>query len=400
VTLAWSSTTVNYQGAALITRKGWQFIGFYDADRYMVLGKRRINETTWEFEKTEYRGNTYDSHNAIYMMLDGDDILHVAFDHHANPLHYVKADEPLSIKVGKEIPMIGKNEKRVSYPNFFLLPNGNMLCVYRDGSSGNGRYVFNHYNTKKKEWTRLHNGFLSGENRRGVYYSLYVDHLGTFHCVWCWRDTGDFTTNHDLAYARSTDEGVTWKTFDGRKYDLPITMETSDYIWYIPTNHSYHNWFSLATDNGGNIYIAAFWDSGTGIPQERLLWHENGQWRMKQISNRITPDAFYGYGSGRHPASVPSMLSHIEGDKQVFYLISVDIEYGEMKVLHVSDDLTKDTWERYDLTDHPGTGIIDYALWRESHRLQMFVQRTKQGDHDIRTPYEPQMIYVMEVNGI
>ncbi len=46
--------------------------------------------------------------------------------------------KPGSLELSSKMPMTGKNEGRLTYPEFYRLPNGNLLFLYRDGSSGNG----------------------------------------------------------------------------------------------------------------------------------------------------------------------------------------------------------------------------------------------------------------------
>jgi hypothetical protein len=62
VALGFSSTQVNVLGRSLFTHKGWQFIGFYDPKSYLVLGKRMLNSTEWQLEKSQYKGKITDSH--------------------------------------------------------------------------------------------------------------------------------------------------------------------------------------------------------------------------------------------------------------------------------------------------------------------------------------------------
>jgi hypothetical protein len=367
----------------------------------MVLGKRKHNTTKWELEVTKYKGRVTDAHNYIALALDGEDYLHVAFNHHVDPLHYVKGDAPGSIKVGELLPMTGKNEDRVTYPQFYFLPKeGDLLFLYRDGGSGNGNLVFNRYITKTKEWIRVQDNLIDGEGNRNGYWSLYVDNNGVFHCAWIWRESPDVATNHDLCYARSKDGAKTWEKINGEKYRIPITMETADTIWRVPQNSSMMNGFGVTTNHQGDVFIAGYWDSGSGIPQDRLIWYENYEWHMREISQRITPFSLYGGGTMTSPLGVPAIFEKTEGDRQTFYYFVSDIEKGFHATLAVSDDLLKNEWSYYHVTDRKGIASIDAELWKNSHRLQVFVQERKQADHEGSVPCPPQMVYVMEIEGL
>jgi hypothetical protein len=100
-----------------------------------VLGKRRSAATHWELRRTAWRGNVRDAHNAISIMVDGTGILHMAWDHHNSALRYARAAAPGSLEL-HEAPMVGRDEGSVSYPEFYRMPDGGLLFLYRDGGSG------------------------------------------------------------------------------------------------------------------------------------------------------------------------------------------------------------------------------------------------------------------------
>ena len=87
----YSSTSVNtaiFRNSSLVTDKGIQYVSYYDADGYLVVGKRDLGTEQWTLHRSQYKGNVADAHNVISMMVDGDGYLHVAFDHHGNCLLY------------------------------------------------------------------------------------------------------------------------------------------------------------------------------------------------------------------------------------------------------------------------------------------------------------------------
>ena len=147
-----SVNTVKFRKNALTTHDQYQFTAYYDENSNLVLGKRKINTSHWEIVKTPYKGNTKDAHNDISIVVDGEGYLHVSWDHHNTKLRYVKSKLPSSLALGEELPMTGIEEKTVTYPEFYNLPNGNLLFFYRSGASGRGNMVINSYDLKTRKW--------------------------------------------------------------------------------------------------------------------------------------------------------------------------------------------------------------------------------------------------------
>src|SRR5688572_27923271 len=122
-----SVNTVIFRKNSLVTHKKLQYISFYDAAGFLVIGKRKSGRRNWELKRTSYKGNTADAHNSISMMTDGDGYLHVSWDHHNNPLNYIKTSRPGSLVFTDKMTMTGTSEKQLSYPEFYRMKNGNLL---------------------------------------------------------------------------------------------------------------------------------------------------------------------------------------------------------------------------------------------------------------------------------
>ena len=174
-------------------------------------------------------------------------------------MNYCRSIAPHSLELGEKEPMTGVDEGNVTYPEFYLLSGGDLLFAYRSGSSGRGNLVMNRYSLKEKKWSRVQDVLIDGENKRNAYWQLYVDELGTIHLSWVWRETWHVETNHDLCYARSFDNGVTWYKANDKKYDLPIRLGNAEYACRIPQNSELINQTSMSADAGGNPYIASYW---------------------------------------------------------------------------------------------------------------------------------------------
>ncbi|KAA5433784.1 neuraminidase, partial [Bacteroides cellulosilyticus] len=258
----YSCTSVNttiFRHNSLVTKGNTQYISYYDADGYLVLGKRKLKSDRWTLNRTQYKGNVKDAHNGISMMLDGEGYLHVSFDHHGHRLNYCRSVAPYSLELGDKEAMTGVDEGNVTYPEFYLLSGGDLLFVYRSGSSGRGNLVMNRYSVKEKKWYRVQDVLIDGEEQRNAYWQLYVDSKGTIHLSWVWRETGGVETNHDLCYACSFDNGVTWQKADGEKYELPIRADNAEYVCRIPQNSGLINQTSMSADGDGHPYIATYW---------------------------------------------------------------------------------------------------------------------------------------------
>jgi hypothetical protein len=115
-----SINTVVFRKNSLATFNNTQFISFYDNDGYVVIGKRNLNDSSWQLKRTVYKGNIKDAHNCISIAIDGRGYLHMAWDHHNNSLHYCKSTAPLGLELTAEMPMTGQTENKVSYPEFHL----------------------------------------------------------------------------------------------------------------------------------------------------------------------------------------------------------------------------------------------------------------------------------------
>ena len=400
----YSQTSVNtaiFRKNSIVTHNGFQYIAFYDENGYLTLGKRELGNTQWTFYLSQYKGNCKDAHNVISIMVDGEGFLHVAFNHHGSSLNYCRSLRPGSLILGNKEIMVGRDETEVTYPEFYRLTNGDLIFVYRSGGSGRGNLIMNRYEAKTKTWQRVQNVLIDGENERNAYWQLYVDNVNTIHLSWVWRETPDVATNHDLCYARSRDGGVTWEKSDGEKYRLPITAENAEYVWHIPEDSELINQTGMCADKNGNPYIATYWrDRESTVPQYRLVWFDGETWHMQQIFERKTPFTLKGGGTKRIPISRPQLVIDNERGKNNLSYIFRDEERGDKVSLASTRDLEKGIWETRDLTDFSVGAwepTYDTELWREEHKLHLFVQHTDQGDGEKTGLLSPQPVYILEV---
>ena len=121
---------------------------------------------------------------------------------------------------------------------------------------------------------------------------------------------------------------------------------------------------------------------------------------MQQVFERKTPYV-EGRGTKRIPISRPQIVIDNKWRKDKIYYIFRDEERGSRVSLASTKDLENGVWDIEDLTDF-SVGVweptYDSELWREKHRLHLFVQHTEQGDGEMIGSLSPQPIYVLEVN--
>ena len=399
----YSATSINttiFRRSSLTTKDGFQFISFYDPKGRVVIGKRVIGKKKWLLKKTPFQANVKDAHNGISIGIDGDGFLHLAYGMHASPLKYARSIQPYSLCLQPLNEMDGKEEEKVTYPQFFSQPNGDLLFTYRSGKSGNGSMVLKKYSLATKNWETIHSNLIDGEGERNAYWQMCRDKKGSLHLSWVWRETPDVASNHDLCYAKSNDGGISWERSDGTQYELPITLANAEIIKVIPQNSELINQTSIEADDKGNPYIASYWrDQESNVPQFRVVWHDGTGWHDCQVGNRSTPFSLQGKGTKMVPISRPVILID---NKKVLYIFR-DQERESKVSLATTENISSDKWLITDLTDFSVDAwepTFDNDLWTEERILNLFLQETHQGDGEklAGEKGESSEIYVMNVD--
>lgn len=400
---AWAKNSVNtviFRHNSLITHKNHQYIAYYDPDKNLVVGKRKLGSAEWNLNTTSYKGDVADAHKSISIIVDGGGYLHVAWNQHGNALHYCKSIKPGSLELGEKMSMTGFKENSVTYPEFYLEPDGNLIFLYRDGGSGNGSLMLNHYDYKAKKWTQAQDGWINGEGKRNPYWQTFIDDKGTIHISWVWRESPDVASNHDMAYARSKDGGKTWQKSTGENYVLPITFSTAEYAVKIPQKSELINSTSMVADNDGNPYIVSYWKSADNpVPQYHVIFKTGGQWTVQQVSNRKTPFTLSGGGTKRIPISRPQIVVRQNGGKTQSLILFRDEERGSKVSVAMSPDVSAGRWNLEDLTSftvNMWEPSYDTQLWRKKRKLHVFLQVVDQGDAETIREIDAQTVSVLE----
>lgn len=394
----WSKNSVNtvkFRKNAITSFSNFQFTAYYNKEGYMVLGKRKLKESHWETVQTSYKGHTKDAHNSISIAVDGEGYLHVSWDHHNSKLRYAVGKTPLSLDLGEEITMTGKQEEKVTYPEFYNMPSGDLLFFYRSGESGRGNMVINAYDVESKKWLQIQSNLIDGENKRSAYWQAAVDKHGTVHLSWVWRETWGVETNHDLCYAKSTDGGKTWKKSTGEHYTLPITLANAELAWKIPQNSNLINQTAMTADANGNPYIASYWNEG-GIPQFQLVYKAGSTWKRENTGFRESSFTLGGGGTKSIPISRPDILI----DKTFAGILFRDSERGNKVSLAYADLKANKAWQVVDLTE---TSVgqwepnYDIAQWHKNKTLYVFLQDVTQIDGEGIADVQSSKVNILEV---
>ena len=400
----WANNSINtvvFRKNSLCTFGNQQYISYYNNDGFVVLGKRKLNSRQWQLQTMKLKGNVADAHNSISIMTDGDGYLHMAWNHHANILHYCKSVKPGSLQMTDELSMTDSLEKSVTYPEFHLLPNGNLLFLYRDGQSGRGNLVINHYNTKTKHWEQLHHNLIDGEGKRNAYWQACVDKKGTIHVSWVWRESSDVASNHDMCYARSMDGGITWQNSKGEKYQVPVTAATAEYVCNIPQKSELINQTSMYANEDGDPFIASYWkEKNDSVPQYHIIYNIGNQWQVQNLGFRKTSFSLSGAGTKRIPVSRPQIITWKNNRSNCVAVIFRDEESGSRASIAMNANLNTRNWVVKNLTNESVGSwepTYDTELWKTKRQLNLLVQYNEQKDGEGKADIVPQEIKVLEV---
>jgi hypothetical protein len=366
----------------------------------LVLAKRKSGSVNWQVAATQYKADAADAHKDISIMVDGAGYLHVAWGHHNQALNYAKSIKPGSLVLSAQQNMTGVNENKVSYPEFYRLPGGDLLFVYRDGGSGNGNLIMNRYSIASQKWVNIQQNLIDGEGKRNAYWQMCIDEKGTIHISWVWRESPDVASNHDMCYARSNDGGLTWEKSTGEKYTLPINAANAEYAYKIPQHSELINQTSMFADDKGNPFIATYWrDSSSSIPQYHIVFKTGDSWRYADLGFRKTAFSLGGTGTKRIPTSRPQIIAWNKGGKQSAAIIFRDTERGDKVSMAVNSDLQNGNWQVSDLTA-ASVGewepTYDTELWKDKKILSLFVQQVTQVDGEGKASIAPTKVQVLD----
>ncbi len=268
----------SFQQDAVVSHKGYQYIGYYDGERHVCIARRKLPSGNWDvirFQDYDFKSN--DAHNTISIgICPKDGTIHIAFDHHVHPLHYRKsvsgtATQPGSVKWDASLfgPIISKLEgdkpKNVTYPRFWQTPDGGLQFCYRRGGSGCGDRMMADYDPASGTWKNIHQidslkgSFKdtagSSESRCSYPNGYTYGSDGKLHTTWVWRENSQ-GSNHDLIYVYSEDRGNTWLNNAGEKISGPPQVDSPGItVVEIPRTLALMNTHGQAVDSKGQVHV-------------------------------------------------------------------------------------------------------------------------------------------------
>src|SRR5688500_4810037 len=105
VTFENTANIASYQQDGLLTYKGWQYTGWYRADRTAVISRRKLPHGRWQSIELDYKLFSDDSHNTVAMAVTPfDGRIHLAYPTHADQIRYTRS-----------VPGIAKDPSRADW---------------------------------------------------------------------------------------------------------------------------------------------------------------------------------------------------------------------------------------------------------------------------------------------
>jgi hypothetical protein len=377
--------------SVVVGAETYQFAAYYrnttGGNRRITLARRVLGVSDWELFNLsgpafgDPNSNGTDGHNVISIGVDGDGYMHMSWGMHDDDLIYRKSLAPVTnsnpITFGTtNMPMTETFENSVTYPQFYNLPDGDLLFFYRNGSSGSGNSYLNRYDTATDAWSAVQQPLFDGITSSVNAYpnTLAFDSQGDLHFTWTDRSTPAFQTNHNIYYARSPDEGVTWTKRDGTPYALPILESTAEVVVLIPENSTLINQTSMTTDQNDYPLVASWW--APGAPQNdhtrqyMLAYYDGSDWNTSQITNR-PPEPLQSDSTVRELARP---LVMVDDENRVVVVMRYD-QRDDVVTIGYSQD--RQNWSLVDLTSEPlgdWEPTYDEELWKRENKLHLLYQ--------------------------
>ncbi|MBN1699931.1 MAG: BNR-4 repeat-containing protein [Spirochaetales bacterium] len=359
---------------AIITYNGWQYVSYYNSNRYVTVSRRELPSGPWEHcVLSDYRETADDNHNAISMGISpSDGRIHLSFDHHNSTLHYRKSvsgliTNPRSFEwaarqFGSVENSLGSGTvTNFTYPCFVTAPDGTLLFYGRIGSSGDGDNYIWRYNTNGS-WASL-GMFIDGVDENAYHHGVMYDNNNRLHMTWCWRATSDGNTNHDLMYAYSDDHGATWKNNGGSVVGTtgsnPVSPSRDCRVWTIGQRTGLINSEGMIIDAQGRVHVLSREDVNGTNRQMHYYRDTGGTWH--RIDTGIPTKVWDNRSKIAYDAdgNVYGILPHVQ-----IAGASVSSNYTDWRIIDNADD------GRF-FHSEP---LIDYFALRASNELNVFVQ--------------------------
>ncbi|MEU6998880.1 BNR repeat-containing protein [Nonomuraea sp. NPDC046570] len=291
----------------VLTVGDYQYAIFYSDDLRLTLSRRRLGTDDVQLVRFPHRLSAPQDthHNAVLGVSEADGRLHLSYDHHGHPLRYMRSVQGLLTSPPATIgpahfespgPLVGAGplEERVTYPRFVQHPGGDLYLVYRVGSSGDGDTYLHRYDDVAGAWSRTgqllsSNGtyppWNNSTSRNAYLFDVSFDDTGRLHLTWTWREVAStFASNHDVHYAYSDDNGLTWRNNTGAQIaNLPAgdPLELSDpaVVVEVPINSNLMNQGVMTLDSARQPHLITYVSTVVPVTPSTSNLHYVHFWR-------------------------------------------------------------------------------------------------------------------------
>ncbi len=308
---AWSVHRIG--SPILLTRDGYQYVGYYDHDRFLTLAQRKLGSDQWDFKRFPVQmGWATGGHAQLSLAVDRDGYIHIT-SYRRGLLQgppsppaaiYYRSEEPHAIGSFERLYMTDKH-KRPHYPTLYTVGD-TLYFAYRVGGSGRGDQSLTRYDEDNRRWVRaLESNLLDGRGRMNAYVvggGPIGGPDGRMHLLWVWRNTPCHSTNHSLSYARTVGNDLTqWETAGGVAVSPPFTSDDRELLVDdTPPRGGLSNVFrEMAWDSKDRVVISFHKFDENGVSQIYNTRFVDGEWQTVAATrwDFIWGRAYFGTGA-------------------------------------------------------------------------------------------------------
>lgn len=276
-----------YSQDNITTWGGYEVAVITGHDTHAWLCKREVGTEEWETVdlttiSVPFGVQVDDSHATWSLAVDVNGRLMVTGNAHTTIAQTALSGPDLDLTTWSAIAP-STHQQGVTYDKFVILDDGTILRMWREGLSTEGAEYVARWNPATLVFeaeAMLLDGGPSDEGPYTWHVAARGQKVGVF---FCWRGSGDASTNSDMCYIESPDGGVTWQTITGGAVSLPVTHATAPVIRAIPSGSGLINQGGSDLDRDGRPHVAYLMQVGTTTQIIHTYWDGSG-WQHEQVS--------------------------------------------------------------------------------------------------------------------